>query len=713
MFSFKLYKEGLRRSLFIAALFTAIMMLGAVLIPIAGVSSQMRAMANGWSTSRWIVEGLAENFILFLAPIAFAPIITLYQFAFLNRRASVDFYHAIPHKRESLYLSFTAAILTWVVGAIWLCTIVSLVIYALFPAYFIINFSSVFLVTLGLTAGAVLVVAATLLAMSVTGTAFSNIVTALLILFLPRTILTAFTEMVIWLTEVVTISSFGILGNYSSNIAFGFIMNLFGDQMNDMLIQGTLYTAILALLYLGAAMFLFKRRKSETAGNPAQNGIVQSGIRIALAFAVCLPAIAIILDGLTRGGVGAISGDFFGLIAIYSLAIIAYFAYELITTRRIASLKRALPGLLILVVLNIAFLGGVFVARNVILDRNFDPVRIESVRLQDVNQHHWRSGSLSYEELHARQIRLEDPAIVTALTDALAVQVADIRSGYTNRWRGVSENHQWITVFFHEGSGRAVERRILLTNETFLNVMQALGNHPEYAAAFLNLPEDPTEVTASWISEEAAREVFEVLREEVRALSLAEWQQALNSWQFGWSELDGYGDLRVQGFIGNESFFSVYPITSLTPRAAALLVQHINAENYADIVRVLEFANTADRTSERWDWAWPWIVVSGRSGEHGIYHTVGDRATDFEVLVPLLLEAVRAQGTAPLDPDKQYLGIQVSFWDEEIGESVGGYFLFHTDNEELLEALGIMVFVQPPPIENGATAIVTLPATLP
>jgi hypothetical protein len=50
---------------------------------------------------------------LMLGLFAVAPLMTLVQFAFLNQRKACDFYHAIPHRRLTVFFSMMAAVLTW------------------------------------------------------------------------------------------------------------------------------------------------------------------------------------------------------------------------------------------------------------------------------------------------------------------------------------------------------------------------------------------------------------------------------------------------------------------------------------------------------------------------------------------------------------------------------------------------------------------------
>lgn len=672
MFSGKLYKEGLRRSLFVAVLFLAIMLLGATLIPMGTLQSQIRAVENGWSTGRTMVDGFGNNVTLVIAMIGMAPIMTLFQFAFLNKRAASDFYHSLPHRRETVFVSFLASTLTWVLGGIWLSTGVTIGIYAFGAQYVAMNVPTMLLVSFGVSMGALLVVAATLIAMSVTGTIFSNIVTTGLILFLPRTILFAFTQTVSDLTRVVLPESFGIFGGSVSNIPFGATFGfLIGTvqgvlRFESVFIQGALYTGVLALLYLVAAAILLKRRKSETAGNSAQSGLVQSAIRIAVAFTVCIPAIAAIIYSIQPNG--HLQDALILIFAFYAVAVIAYFAYELITTRRVANVVKSLPGLAIVALLNVAFIVGVLFAQNLILDREFRVDRIQSVQIVSYNNNNWWDGHLPYEALQAREVVIADDQLTAALIDGLASYTSLVRGGQH------ASTHNPITVAFETSGGRTVLRQFHLIAPHGREVDARLDQTEAYRAAFVTPPENPADISGGWnavLTPAAWQEIYDVFREEVMALGVADGQMVRGD-LFGM--LHFYTDFTVQGFVGSEPYSSRYHITELTPRTADLFIRHANAANLQDIQKVLEQELTGG------DGVVHWFNVSSPQLGNGLSWDRG-MSSDQEILA-LLLDAVIAQGTTPLNRDDLFIQFTIN---ASMGHrSVNGEFFFNTDNEEIL-----------------------------
>jgi len=658
----------------VAALFIAVMMLGAILTPVGEISWVRESIARGLTSQPAFIRGLDQNWTLVLAMVAFAPVLTFYLFSFLNKRNSSDFYHSIPHRRETIFLSFAAAVLTWVVGGIWLCTGVSLAIFAIGSAYVTVLWSSVLFATLGLTVGCLLVVAAALMAMSITGGTFANIITTGLILFFPRTIILVFTSIVTFTAPVMSVDSFGFFGSGFYHIPFGMLVSPFISLLGPTgqgvgFETGIIYTAVLALLYFGAALFLFKRRKSETAQNPAPNRIVQTAIRVAGAFLLCLPAIGFIIEWLTTP-----RGEPMAVVTFYVIALIGYFAYELITTRKLSNIVKALPGLGILLLLNIAFIGGIMATQHVVLNRSIEPSQIRSVRVLFF-QEQW---GMSYEWHRVRELAIQDEALAEAFANALARNVRTIRQSSNN----VPEGRQNSAVVFETAFGRQMQRNIRLTDTEVSNIRRILDQNEAYIAARLTLPENPAELWSGNLSEGAVWEIYAVLREEVRGLDLEEWRRMSQGGRSSChccppvggrvpDDVVHYGDISVSGFIGRETYFSTYPITSITPRAADLFIRHSNAESFEDVERVLEHVLGGGSAN--------WLHINS----HGLhndqrYNLSSNPDRRERDVIGAVLEEVQAQGNRPVDRDRVYYSLNASVVLDD-RQVVQVNFFFHSD----------------------------------
>lgn len=688
IFNFKLYKEGLKQSTLVAMIFISIMLLGSILIPVAQVLSQMSAVENGYGSGKAIVEGVGFNAVLIISFCLFAPLVTLSHFSFLNRRDSSDFYHSIPHRRETVYFSFVCSLLTWVIGAIWLCGGVSLLIYLAGYAYVSVNMISVLTYLFTLTAGAVLVMGAVLIAMSITGSVFSNIVTALLILFLPRLIIMAFTAVVVDSTPIITSANFGILGDSSYNMPFSFVLGIFYGGFEAILINvgSAVYSLVLGLIYSAFALALFKRRKSEMAGTSAVSPLVQTIIRVSVSFVACIIGCTVIISALHNE---FYSDIWLGIVMAYGAALIVYFAYELITTKKLGNIAKTLPALGILVALNIAFIGGAELSRNVVLSTEIDASDVGSVKLSSLNDSY--DLYQSYEYYKTSEITIDNKEIAQLLTEKLARDIEQIKN---NNYYGSQEEYKAATIEFKLESGRTITRNIKLYSDEEKKLTSLLGEAEDFRDAYLNLPKNPTSVLAYYnIPEEAALDIYETLREEVRELDFAEWYSLVVDGYYG--DESEYGSLYVTGYYGVNTFESRYPITTLTPLTLEKFVAYVNENNEEGVLRAI--SSIISGTSQ--DYTYDFYLTAYDSSGNYIgdistnSYVVGDSEEYSSVEIDddiwtLLKDEIEAQSAQTVDFTETYYRIEMYFYsyDEDWDTTEGsGIYFFNSDSEELLE----------------------------
>lgn len=364
----RLYREGLRQLRVIGVLSLVLMTLAAVLAPVGQAiqiaADQEIAAAAGRNISIENLTLLGSHPLLLLGFPVLAPAMSLYLFHFLDRREACDFYHALPQTRGCLYRSFAAALLTWLVGVLLASTLVNMGVCALLGRYLALVYSSVPVLLFNLTAASVLVAAGTVLAMSLTGTVFTNIVSALLILFVPRIFMQAVSSFLGSAMPYVSESHLFPLLDYSWNLVSGLPLSYLLGTYRDVVYgwHGGLYTLALGAVYLVLGGLFFRRRKSEAAGQAALSRGLQLAFRLAAALTICLIPVGMIFEALvTGGGLSRLGGSwFFSLLVAYLIAAIVYFLYELISTRKLRNLARAVPGLGILAVLNLVLVLGMF-----------------------------------------------------------------------------------------------------------------------------------------------------------------------------------------------------------------------------------------------------------------------------------------------------------------------------------------------------------------
>ena len=356
-FSVGLYIEGLRQ-LRIVGILGVILMFGSSLVINVSRALDYRRQETLYPEESLVlypIDGVDAMPLLLIVFCAFAPIMVWMLFRFMNKRNSSDFMFAIPNTRLSIYCSYLSAIITWIAAMVLAGLIGVLLPAAIFSNYLNIMYDTVFLFTLSTFLCSLQVISVVLIAMSITGTFFSNIVLSGMLLFGPRLfiyMLTSIPESIPFIGEAPNSFSFW---STSINPIFGFVFEMILGLGTNSSISTIFYSAVpmiysvvLSVIYLLFAAFLFQRRKSETAGKSAPNPLLQAIYRIAITMLYCIAVAVIILFECNE----MTDGMIFSIIVAYLIAVALYFLFELVMTKSLRKMWKAAPGLLIVLVLN-------------------------------------------------------------------------------------------------------------------------------------------------------------------------------------------------------------------------------------------------------------------------------------------------------------------------------------------------------------------------
>lgn len=442
-----------------------------MIIPIGILISNRRSESYG-SAFVQSVDGMSMHPLLILTYCVMAPLMMLYLFQFLNKRAASDFYHAIPNSRVSLFFSFFAAVMTWLAAAAVVSTLLSLAGFLLLarrsPS---MGSACSFCFSIRwppacLSGGAVAV------AMCVTGTLFTNVTVSLLIIFMPRLLLAVFCstlqEMLPMISSLYFIPPLDSQYNVVTNLLFGAFNG--NADLSFTFLGGGIYTLSIGALYTGLASWLFYRRKSETAGKAAPNRALQTLYRLLVSMLVCLfPCVFIASAILNRE---ALDGESLFTYAVFYLgAVLVYFLYELFTTRKWRNLLRAVPALGILLLMNAAFTGGIVAAYYSTLDIRPQAGDMEAVRF--IN----RSDN-DYFSIKTSTVKIRDPAMQEIVAQRLnyTLELAkDSPQAYYDAQNDLSMTAQQVAVYL---PGRTLYRNLLFSSRDLNDIAGILGRTP-------------------------------------------------------------------------------------------------------------------------------------------------------------------------------------------------------------------------------------------
>jgi len=573
MFNLGLYKESLRKSRTMGTIFILGMLFFSIVIPITHIANHSRmlqtARAHNWLVNRHImVNGTAILPIFIITAFIGLPVVTFILLSYLNERSSSDFYHAIPHKRTTILFNTILAVITSVIIPAIISSLIIVLIYGI-SSYSIVNYSSIFWTIASMAAALLLILSGIVLSMSLTGTVLSNITTAAAILFLPRMIIAIFTELVIDFVYIIDHSNFGILARHEINLIFG--MGNYRLVNYQHLWQSILYTTVLAIVYMIFAFVAFTKRNSEIATHPGSR-LTQNLMRV-LITSLLLSPITIALFS---------QGDMIVFLFTVPLAIIGYFVYEFLSTRKVRSLKSLMFDFLGAAVMNIIFVAALMITQNLFM-RPIDTNNVASATLTNVSLHFTEDTVIP--DLEAMNF-FDDFDI----TELLVYSLNDtISTG--DRWSGRRVRAQFVME-----NGRVINRTINLRVDspfaTWLRGVEA------YQDVVRNLPDT---FTYSWdrfgnLSTTRHRLLIESLQEEVNEINFEDWYAVVSHGFFGheliWSSWrspsattsvvfidETTTSIEIQGRRRSDNtrdFFYSINITEVTPRTYELLSEFLD-----------------------------------------------------------------------------------------------------------------------------------------
>ncbi len=504
LFSFRLYVEGLKRVRLLGIAAGIVISLMMIVQAVSNVTS-----LNNLNIAYDVIVDLSQM-EQFAAPLilllAVTPFFIHKTFSFLNKRKAADFYHSIPHHRLSLYFSNLAAVYTWIYGILIFSVGISMIYHSTLSV-FCINWTMVNLTILLFAVATLFLGGFMLLAMTLTGKAFSNGVLFLVLALSFRVlgwIIVSHLEANVPLADF----RFTILKIFSMKTSI-FVVGANGFDnhwlLNDPLMW--IYTACTTVLLYALAAYFFVKRKSETAGKTC-NG---KGLQHFYSCAFSMPLALLTTTNLTKYGFEKNVG-YTALLA--ASAIVVFYLCELFSYKKILYSLKATPLFGAVILLCGAFAGGTALCKYYVASRTFSPDEVESV------QFYHRTSLLSTREEDSElaasrlfdfpfytdeNIEIHDRAFVEAVCDL---------------WSNTKGNSSYYSVIFRLKNGSTVGRRITIPDEaTFDQLQEKLFATQEYRKAYVTLIKEHTSLYSYDLDDYVSEELANTFWKEYGALS--------------------------------------------------------------------------------------------------------------------------------------------------------------------------------------------------
>lgn len=587
IFSFSLYKQGLRKVRGVGiAMAIVIIVLNAIVPILCMIEDKLSAPVKGSVIGRSVDPVEVSYFAPFgIAVLVFAPILIYVMFSFLNERRSADFYHAIPHKRACVYVSFLMSALTWLIGVLLASSLLNSFLWGI-SRFDEMNFAAV-----GLSFAAYAIIALTMagfmaLAMMLTGSTISNCLVFLLVLLFVRTIGFFFLYCLEDIAPMfVTDTSWLKIFELQFFMPFDILVEGIFNMDAEVFYKGgmMIYWLIVSILLLAASGVLYVCRRSEWATKSAPNKLLQHIYRIAVTFPfMLLGIIFIVMEG---------SFEAYHLI-FFVIAVIVYALYELLTTKKIKNLVRSLPLILVPIALCLVFVGAVHGTKGMIYASIPTEEKIAGVALMDKKYY-----STSYENAVTYGVFVNDEALIRDTAAALEESKA-WRSGtfysetvsYYDEYTGYKEPISYYTpaIIVKLKSGREVAYYLRTTHDISAQVLGAA----ECREAYLSLPLDE-QIREIYISsdgditiDDSITLLWESFKEEYEALSDAE-KYLYKSKNYLASQY--YFEFHVYGTANGRDFYTAYSVNDrYMPKTSAMYRDLCNAK-YDPVLTLTKF----------------------------------------------------------------------------------------------------------------------------
>ena len=533
-----------------------------------------------------------DAIMLPLAALVFivTPIMFLMLFGFLTKRSGSDFYHSLPVKRSCMFFTFVTAIISWLFILTTTYGLFSVISANICYEHFIIDYSTVISYSVNIFVGCMLIVGVFTIGTALTGSMASNMFFSFGILLLPRIIIAVLSNLFISYSPSFTNNAGYSIFKPLINIPFSMIASIFTvEESSFPLIQlgeHTVYTIILAIIYVFIGMKLFASRPSEVATKSFRSKKVFSAFKITTGFCISLLMVTALYPALGNEDLGKWISEQKISIMFSILAIaMSMFALETANTK---SIKKGLKTLLLtpaIIIVDIAILFGMYSLDKHVNNETLDKNKVEYVYIGDFYGGyilHTDDFSLDYSMYCAElinQVKVTDKEVIDILVNAY-----NSGAGKEDRERRQGFSAE---ITFDYGLGEKT-RYVYFTKEDAKKLGDILIRNKDIQKCFYNFPELNNSAIGSYdILPQDCDKLYSSLIKELNNLSFEQLYQeyCITEGEYNYEHIDS---LYIETFI-NGSFCSIdFPITSLTTETYAMGLKCSNRANENNLTKNID-----------------------------------------------------------------------------------------------------------------------------
>lgn len=616
-FSKNLYMEGLRQLKVIGILGTIINLIIAVVIPIGSYLSakaEYRSYINSNMAdqfTKYAIDAVSYHIYYLLFFLVFAPLMVIILFRFLNRREDCDFYHSLPHTRQCLFLSFFAAVVTWLTVQIFLVTAVSAVLYQVFSNYLVLENFRLFCFAVNILVTSLLVASALLLACTLSGNTITGLIVFLILFFTPRIFISIYQTLMTAQLDYLS-NNMNSIFSTKHNLFYNILQSLSSNSLTHAEVASisfsTVFTLLMALFLFVMAYIFFPKRKSESAENSMNNKTLQAVFRTIFTMLLCMIPISILFDYYVERNVVFYQYRYdntammvFYIIISYIAVILGMFLYELLTTKNIKNALHSLKSIPLIIGLNALIFLLLICSFGHYRNLRLDEEKIDSINILSLGYtSDYNYNSTSYFEAMTARYDFTEKELISLLCTAFN-DYADMYNDYMDGKRETLYNMDFsLSVEFHGKSDYTFYLK--LDTKTADQFYKLLYSNQEFYNIYMELPEltekdniyfsNLREVS---INESFTKELYKCLKEELAegGIPPKKWIQIVDNY--------GIGYITVSKYIDSVYYEMRVPINLTVPKTYQKLLDYYaethgeDLENFLDSLQNFEetFANSS------------------------------------------------------------------------------------------------------------------------
>ncbi len=584
-FDLKLYREGLRSLRVFGIITTVLLTLYSV---VAVVSLVLEAM---------YITGVGEDYVeyaslttvnplLVLLFCVVAPLMTIMAFSFTANRAASDYYFAIPKTRGCIFFSFFGAVMSWVIFAATVSSVLPLIISLIFNKYIVINILASLVFFLEVMVAAFFVASAVTIAVGVTGNLITTVLVALMIIFLPRIFIMVISNISLMNLPIVdTISAVPLL-SFKHQIPFGFVLSIFyeGGFYTAPTLSAFIYTLAVGIIYLILGYAFFLRRNSEASGKSAATNKLQAIFRICLSSAVGLFVPVMLFSAIFENE--EMVYIVIAVVAFSILSFVVFCCYELISTKSAKSMVRAMPSFFVVVALELAIFGSMHLVRSVTVNYTPEPQQIDGIYLttNSYNEDYWNklSSEVLIENTEAKVIVSE------ALKENVKYCTLDNPLAYYSKYHSENGGYTgWNVTFLSDGIKHSRYISIDAANsERLVEILEATPEYKKIYTDFPTLKDASTNVNIYEFGLTSKQEdsIYEAYLRDIKNGNIG-FEEIYNHINIGY---DICFEINVSTIVGLENYDFYLPVTADCTETLLALYKTIDKDNATNSAKALE-----------------------------------------------------------------------------------------------------------------------------